>query len=210
MSLSSSDFDHLSPQQKRQLLSALLQKRSSQPKDRPLSVGQERLYRLADLNPDVPLYNVAVAYRLSGRLDVNAMEQAVRRIGERHETLRTTFPLVGNKPVQRIEPAQSRSDIFLKIDLDTVPELDRRQRADQEIQREITRAINLAQAPLWRVALLRLSEHEHIVVLTMHHIITDGWSFDLFLKELTGLYAGLQAGRRWLARCSHDPIFRIR
>jgi thioesterase domain-containing protein len=188
LNLSADDLSGLSAQQKRQLLAELLQKRSSQPKDRPLSIGQERLYRLSQLNPGVPLYNVAVAYRLLGPIKIEAIEQAVSRILERHEILRTTFPVVDGKPVQRIAPAQAHPDAFLRVDLGAAPEADRSQRANQVIESEITQNIELAEAPLWRLALIRLGDREHMLVLTMHHIVTDGWSFDLFLKELATLY----------------------
>ena len=194
LNLPASNFEQLSAQQKRQLLAELLQKRSSQPKDRPLSLGQERLFRLACLKPDVPIYNVAVAYRLKGQLAVRAIEQAVRSIERRHDILRTTFPLIDGKPVQHIVPTQDHSDAFLQINLDAVPEPERSQRISQAIESEVTRIIDLAQAPLWRVALLRLGEDAHILVLTMHHIITDGWSFDVLLKELTALYRAFRQG----------------
>ena len=186
--------DQLSAQQKRALLAELLQKRSSQPKDRPLSAGQERLYRLVRLNPHVPLYNVAVTYRLSGPLNVKAMERAVRQIQERHEILRTTFPPVDGEPIQRIATAQTRSDIFVTIDLSTAPQVNQSERVGRVIQSEITRAIDLALGPLWRVALIRVSEREHILVLTMHHIVSDGWSFDLFLREFGALYRSFDSG----------------
>jgi thioesterase domain-containing protein len=173
------------------MLAELLQKRAAQPKDRPLSVGQERLYRLARLNPDVPLYNVAVAYRLKGLLNVRALEQAVRGIEERHEILRTSFPLVDGKPIQRIAPLETRGDVFHQIDL----QVSDGDCAEQAIQSEIMRAMDLARDTLWRLALIRLSEQEYILVLTMHHIITDGWSFDLFLKELSALYRAFDQGQ---------------
>ena len=164
----------------------------TQPKERPLSVGQERLYRLARLDPIEPLYNVAVAYRLKGPLNVYAFEQAVRGIEQRHEILRTTFPFVDGDPVQHIAPPQTQGDVFCAIDLHGADaEADRMGR---EIQREITRAMDLTKDALWRVALLRLSEQESVTVLTMHHIVTDGWSFDLFLKELSERYRAFDRG----------------
>ena len=152
MNLSPGGLGELSAQQKRQLLTELLQKRSSQPKDRPLSVGQERLCRLVLLTR-TPLYNVAVAYRLLGSLNIKAMEQAVRRIEARHETLRTTFPLADGEPIQRIAPAQTRSDEIPSIDLQSTSQVDRAKRANAIIESEITRVIDLAQAPLgaWRL-----------------------------------------------------------
>lgn len=188
MRTSSADVGQLSAQQKRALLEQMLLQRASQPKDRPLSIGQERLYRLVRLDPDVPLYNVAVAYRLGGPLDLRAMEQAVHRIEDRHEILRTTFPLVEGEPVQHIA-ARGRPDVFARIDLHGMAADEPSSPVQQAIEAEATRAIDLAQGPLWRVALLRLGTDEHILVLTMHHIVTDGWSFELFLKELSSLYA---------------------
>jgi thioesterase domain-containing protein len=156
-------------------------------------LGQERLHQLARLTP-VPLYNVAVAYQLQGRLNAKAIEQAVRCIEERHDVLRTTFVLAEGKPVQRIAPAQTLSDTFLRVDLGVAPEANQSERVDEAVKTEITRAIDLAQGPLWRATLLSLSEREHVLVLTMHHIVTDGWSFGLFLKELGILYGAFEHG----------------
>lgn len=182
------DFNKLAVAQKRQLLTELLQKGLLQPKDRPVSTGQERLHRLAALYPDVPLYNLAVAYRIEGRLDIAAMETAVRRIAERHEILRTTFPLVDGKPVQRIAPPQNSFAVFVRFDLGAAADAERPQRVAEVIKGEVSRIMDLVEAAPWRVALLRLAEQEHVLVLTMHHIVTDGWSVELFLKELGVLY----------------------
>lgn len=192
LKMSDSNLEKLTAQEKRRLLADLLQKRATQPKERPLSVGQERLYRLARLDPVEPVYNVAVAYRLKGPLNLHALEQAVRGVEQRHEILRTTFPLVDGDPVQRIAPSQTRGDVFRVIDVhgDDIES----DRLEREVQREITRAMDLSRDALWRLALIRLSEQESVMVLTMHHIVTDGWSFDLFLKELSELYRVFDRG----------------
>lgn len=166
--------------EKRRKLAEMLRKRAAAPKDMPLSVGQERLYRLARLNPDVPLYNVAVAYRLRGPLDADALARAVRAVEARHEILRTTFPTVDGAPVQRIAPGGA--DIFAQADIAAGD-------IDAVIGREVGRNFDLAAGPLWRAALLRIGAEDHVVTLTMHHIVTDGWSFEIFLKELRGFYA---------------------
>lgn len=187
------DLDNLAAERKRQLLAALLKKGLSQPKDRRVSTGQERLHRLAALYPDVPLYNVAVAYRITGRLDVEATEQAVRRIAARHDILRTTFPVVDAKPVQRIAPVQTDLPLVVHYDLSDAPDAERPGRLARALASEVTRAMDLVAAPPWRVALLRLAEQEHVLVLTMHHLVTDGWSIAVFLKELGGLYRAVGA-----------------
>jgi thioesterase domain-containing protein len=166
--------------EKRRKLAEMLRKRAAAPKDMPLSVGQERLYRLARLNPDVPLYNVAVAYQLRGPLDADAFARAVRSVEARHEILRTTFPTVDGAPVQRITPGGSR--IFAQADVAA-------DGIDAAIGREIGQSFDLATGPLWRAALLRVGVEDHVLTLTMHHIVTDGWSYEIFLKELRGFYA---------------------
>jgi thioesterase domain-containing protein len=173
--------------EKRRKLAEMLRKRAASPKDAPLSVGQERLYRLARLNPDVPLYNVATAYRLHGPLDADALERAVRRIEARHEILRTTFPVSGGAPVQRIAPAGTLGAVFARADIAV-------EDVDAAITQEISRQFDLAEGPLWRLAVLRIGPDDHVLTLTMHHIVTDGWSYELFGKELTAFFAAETQG----------------
>ena len=182
-------------QRKCQMLAEMLRKRALDPKDRPLSVGQERIYRLARLNPDVPLYNVAVAYRLTGPVDAAALERAARAVEARHETLRTTFPTVDGAPVQRIAPASPDTAIFRQADVAAVD-------IDAAVTAEIAQVFDLAAGPLWRLSLLWVGEGDHVLTPTMHHIITDGWSFDLFLKELAAFYGAAGQG----ANTAPDPL----
>jgi thioesterase domain-containing protein/acyl carrier protein len=169
--------------EKRRKLAALLARRSEGPKDRPLSIGQERLHRLASLHPDQPFYNVACAHRLSGPLDVTAVDWAVRAIERRHEVLRTTFPLVDGAPVQRIAPVGTMGAVFRAADLAGAPEA----AVEAEIRGEIAQSMDLEAGPLWRVALLAVGKNSHVLTLTMHHIVSDGWSFELLLRELGAL-----------------------
>jgi thioesterase domain-containing protein len=181
--------------EKRRKLAEMLRKRAASPKDAPLSVGQERLYRLARLNPDVPLYNVATAYRLHGPLDADALDRAVRRIEARHEILRTTFPVSGGAPVQRIAPAGTLGAVFARADIAA-------EDVDAAIKQEISRQFDLAEGPLWRLAVLRIGPDDHVLTLTMHHIVTDGWSYELFGKELTAFFAAETQG----ANAAPEPL----
>ncbi len=171
---------------RRRRLEALLRQRAAVRQDPPLSIGQERLYRLTRMNPDAPLYNVAVAYRLRGPLDAQALDRAVRRIAERHDILRTHFPTVDGRPVQRIA-AQPPEGLVLRRDLG----------ADEiasAVAAEAAQRFDLATGPLWRVGLFRIGPEDHVLTLVMHHIITDGWSFVLILNELGALAAAHAGG----------------
>ena len=94
----------LSPEERRRLLAQMLQEKASRPIERPLSLGQERIRLMTRLDPDSPLYNIAVAYRLHGPLDLAALEQGVRRIAGRHEMLRATFPAEDDRPIELVGP----------------------------------------------------------------------------------------------------------
>lgn len=182
------DTDRHATEKKRQQLAELLKKRAAQTaQDWPLSLGQERIYRLTQLTPDAPLYNVACAYRLTGTLDAAKLEAAVRRIETRHDILRTTFPTVGETPVQRVAPPcpDPGAGTFRRIDTEDT---------EAAITGEISRLLDLETGPLWRVALIREDDESHVLVLTMHHIVTDGWSFELFLRELAALYGAAVEG----------------
>jgi thioesterase domain-containing protein len=181
--------------EKRRKLAEMLRQRAAAPKDASLSLGQERLYRLARLNPDVPLYNVATAYRVRGALDVDALDRAVRRIEARHEILRTTFPAVDGAPVQRIAPTGTRGAVVARIDIAA-------QDIDAAVTREISLRFDLAEGPLWRLAVLRVGPDDHVLTLTMHHIVTDGWSYELIAKELAAFYAAEGQG----ANAAPDPL----
>jgi thioesterase domain-containing protein len=181
--------------EKRRKLAEMLRQRAAAPKDASLSLGQERLYRLARLNPDVPLYNVATAYRVRGALDSDALERTVRRIEARHEILRTVFPAVDGAPVQRIAPTGTRGAVVARIDIDA-------EDIDAAVTREISQRFDLVEGPLWRLAVLRVGPDDHVLTLTMHHIVTDGWSYELITKELAAFYAAEGQG----ANAAPDPL----
>ncbi|HJT67992.1 MAG TPA: amino acid adenylation domain-containing protein, partial [Pyrinomonadaceae bacterium] len=152
----------------------------------PLSFAQERLWFLNQLDQDSGFYNVPGAFKLTGALDVPGLEQAFAALTLRHEVLRTTFSVVDGKPVQVISPAPAVK--FTTFNLAHLSAQDR----DAEIQRlgfaEAREPFDLERGPLLRVKVLRLSETEHIVFVTIHHIVSDGWSLGILLKELAALY----------------------
>jgi acyl carrier protein len=147
-----------------------------------LSFAQERLWVFEQLEPDTGAYNIPRVLRLDGPLDAIALEKSVNTIVERHEVLRTSFHDVNGKPVLSI--AKSLTLEIPLIDLSTQP-----QDARNERIRELTaRPFDLTRAPLLRLALIRLGEYEHILVMTMHHLICDAWSIGVFMRELVECY----------------------
>jgi amino acid adenylation domain-containing protein len=158
----------------------------------PLSFAQARLWLLEQLNPDSSIYNMPAAVHLLGELNVEALERSINEIICRHEVLRTTFVLVDGQPLQVIAP-----QVQLKIpvvDLQNLPKAER----EEEIQRlsaeEFQIPFDFTQAPLLRCKLLYLGEQEHILLFAIHHIVFDGWSTDIFIRELAAIYTAFVAG----------------
>jgi amino acid adenylation domain-containing protein len=151
----------------------------------PLSFAQQRLWFLNQFQPESPFYNVAYATQISGALDVAALTRALDTIVARHEALRTVFDTVDDEPVQRILATQPLS--LKSIDLSS-SETDRMEAARKLLREEAERHFDLEQGPLFRPMLIRLDETEHILLLCIHHIVSDGWSFAVLLRELRVLY----------------------
>ena len=152
----------------------------------PLSFAQQRLWYVDQLQPGGHTYNIAIAVRIKGPLDVVALEQSFNQIVERHEAMRTTFPSVDGRPLQLIEPARQ---VRLKIvDLSGSAPAERESETLRLAEEEAERSFDLARGPLFRISLLRLEKLEHVLLLTMHHIISDGWSMGLFIREMALLY----------------------
>jgi amino acid adenylation domain-containing protein len=159
----------------------------------PLSFAQQRLWFLSELEPGSAFYNVPTAVRLSGSLDVAALGRAIQKVVTRHEVLRTRFEVVDGRPIQVIEDVGS---VPLKVeDLSGLEEEEREQAAKRLAGEEARRPFDLRRGPLLRVKLLRLAEDEHVVLLTMHHIISDGWSQGVLVKEFASLYSAYREGR---------------
>ena len=159
----------------------------------PLSYAQQRLWFLDQLEPGGAAYNLSIAFRLTGVLDVTALEKSLDAIVRRHEILRTIFPAKDGRPVQVIVPALPLT--LLVVDLRGIPDNIREAEVQRRATAEIRQSFDLAQGPLWSVKLLRLADEEHVFLLSMHHIIFDGWSFDVFFRELTALYTAFSTGK---------------
>jgi hypothetical protein len=157
----------------------------------PPSFAQQRLWVLDRLLPTGSVYNVGKVYRLRGELKVEALRTALDDLVERHESLRTRFEFEESGPVQRIA-AQQR--IALEVEELGGLGAERKAEARRRAQAEAAAPFDLARGPLIRVRLLRLAEREHWLLLTLHHIITDGWSSGVLVRELTELYGTRSRG----------------
>ncbi|RKG95647.1 non-ribosomal peptide synthetase, partial [Corallococcus sp. CA053C] len=159
----------------------------------PLSFAQQRLWLIDQLEPDSPLYNMPVAVRLDGALRTDVLERALQEVMRRHDALRTTFAQVDGEPVQIIHP-----EVVLPlglVDLTGVEATQREAEARVRMEQEMRRPFDLRTGPLVRTLLFKLDEHEHILVVNMHHIISDGWSLGVLVREVSALYAAFADGR---------------
>ncbi len=157
-----------------------------------LSWAQERLWFLNQLEGASATYNIPGAFRLTGDLDIKALQQALAEIVRRHEVLRTSFTTVNGQPVQVID---SIATINIKVvDLPQLPDAEGEQHLQQLVQQEAHTPFDLEIAPLIRSSLLRLSATEYVLLITMHHIVSDGWSIGVFSSELSALYQAFSRG----------------
>ncbi len=152
----------------------------------PASFAQERLWFLDQLEPGRASYNIPAAVSLVGRLDVTALGQALSEVVRRHEVLRTT--LVADKGIPRQVIAASVGLTLELEDLSGLPEGERQTHAADRIREEAQRPFDLARGPLIRARLLQLGQQEYIAVMIMHHAISDGWSIDVLIREVSALY----------------------
>ncbi|HEY0604300.1 MAG TPA: condensation domain-containing protein, partial [Herpetosiphonaceae bacterium] len=159
----------------------------------PLSFGQQRLWFIDQLEPNSPLYNLHLALSLEGPLDVPILAQALGQVIGRHEVLRTTFTVVQDQPVQVIGavPAQP----LTIVDLTHCAPQDQQAAIQRHRSAERLQPFDLARGPLLRVALLKLSRQEHVLLVTLHHIIADRWSIAILLREWIAIYTSLREGR---------------
>jgi len=153
----------------------------------PLSFAQQRLWFLDQFEPNSAFYNIPSAVRLIGDLDEAALRRALNEIVRRHESLRTHFVAADGEPLQVIA---DQLDLPIPLtDLSHLPAPEREARARQLTQKDAQTPFNLATGPLIRAALLRLEASEHIVLFTMHHIVSDGWSIGVLVNEFAAIYS---------------------
>lgn len=198
------DIESLTPQQ-RAALEQLAKKagitlpepaiepRSSQTDSVPLSYAQQRLWFLDQLEPGSVVYNLPAALRLSGPLDVVALRNGLNEIVRRHEALRTSFAAVDGEPIQIIH-AESTLPLPV-VPLAHLAETERAAEVQRLASEEALRSFDLTQAPLLRATLLQLGDREHVILFTMHHIVSDGWSLGVLVRELIALYEAFSANR---------------
>ncbi|BAY34377.1 AMP-dependent synthetase and ligase [Nostoc carneum NIES-2107] len=156
----------------------------------PLCLAQERLWFLEQLEPGNPFYNVAIAIQLDGTLNVAILQQSLNEIVQRHESLRTSFTSVVGQPVQIIHPS-----LEVKLAIADCTHLDDATSREKLILGETQKPFDLSQAPLLRAKLLCLTDNQHLLLLTMHHIISDGWSVGVLIQELATVYQAFIAGK---------------
>ncbi|MDX1935260.1 MAG: condensation domain-containing protein [Capsulimonadales bacterium] len=161
----------------------------------PASVSQQRFWALEQFQPGNPALNMPLALRLRGRVDVPALQRALQEVVLRHETLRTTFVSVDGKLMQAIAPERTM-DLAL-TDLTDVPEAEREARAEEVTHREAAQPLSTEKGPLFVARLVKIAEDHHILLLTLHHIICDGWSNGVLVHEIGTLYTAFVTG--------HDP-----
>ncbi|MFL5384881.1 MAG: amino acid adenylation domain-containing protein, partial [Longimicrobiaceae bacterium] len=159
----------------------------------PLSHAQRQLWVLERMQPGTAAYAVARPLQIHGPLDTAALERALDALRARHETLRTTFAEREGGPVQRIHPPLP---VPLPVDdLSSLPEEAREAEVRRRVDADANTGFDLEAGPVFRARLLRLAEDEHVLLLCMHHVVTDGWSLGVLQRELGALYAAFARGR---------------
>ncbi len=185
-----SSTKHLTPEEKQALVKELLRKKARQHQDFPVSFAQERLWFLDQLEPGSTAYTIAFALHITGALDVAALERSFAWLIARHEVLRTTFPAVDSRPVQRVAPAPATYPLAIDVqpgaDLAAVRAL---------LDAAVAAPFDLANGPLLRVQLVQRSATDWALLLVLHHAITDGWSTGVLVRDLLHAYQAFQAGR---------------
>jgi len=161
----------------------------------PLSFPQERLWFLDQLAPGSSAYNIPMAFRMVGSLNVSALEQSLNEILQRHEALRTSFAIIDGRPMQVI--ASEKMMTISVVDLRELPEAEREAQTWQLVTEETVRPFDLSRGPLLRAALFLLSKDEHVLLLNAHHIVFDGWSAGVLFQELSVLYEAFVTGKPW-------------
>ncbi len=166
--------------------------RAPRDRDLELSFAQERLWFLHQLDPESEVYNVPSAVRLGGKLDVAALRQALAGVVRRHEVLRTTFASVDGKAVQIVH--EDGTVELPVVEWPTLRPSEREREARREASAEARKPFDLARGPLFRARLLVLDAEDHVLLITLHHIVSDGWTRGILNRELVELYRAALAG----------------
>ena len=171
----------------------------SRDQELPLSFGQQRLWFLDQWEPGSPYYNIPTAVRIHGRLNINVMVQTLNEIVRRHEVLRTSFSVVDGRPILTISDHVEFP--WRMVDLSNLPVEEREKQASLVAEEEACWSFNLATGPLFRACLIQISSDgksgadDYLCILTMHHIVSDGWSTNVLVREMAALYPAFLEGR---------------
>jgi alpha-ketoglutarate-dependent taurine dioxygenase len=187
----SENINTFSPE-KRALLALLLQNKGGKFNSFPLSFAQQRMWFIDQVEPGKSSYNVPLARRLKGKLDTLALARSLTEITRRHESLRTTFTAPDGRPLQTV--SAPRPLPLPLTDLSHLPTAEREPEARRLAAEEAQRPFDLTAGPLFRARLLRLEEDDHVLLLTLHHIVSDGRSLGILLGELSALYGAYTRG----------------
>ena len=160
----------------------------------PLSYAQERLWFLDKLVPGSAAYNIVVGIRMRGRLDSDALEQSVRWVAERHQVLRASFPSREGRPVQELLPVDAIR--LERVELPPGSVATREVEARDRLRAEAQRSFDLERGPLFRALLLGMGDEDQILLLVMHHAVSDGWSMTIAAREITMAYHSFARGER--------------
>jgi amino acid adenylation domain-containing protein len=159
----------------------------------PASFAQQRLWFIDQLEPNLPTYNVSGAARIRASLDAGILKKSFQEIVDRHETLRTTFMAEGGEPQQVI---WEKSEVELPLsDLRSLPPEQREAEARRQVEEDVRRPFDLVRGPLLRLRLFQLDEQDHVVLMNVHHIVSDAWSLGVLMRELSALYTAFSAGK---------------
>lgn len=192
--MTAEQIDRLTPAQKRELLTRRLAA-GGRPRYRefPLSFAQQRLWLLDQLMPGSAAYNIPTAVRLQGPLNLAAWRTCLDELVQRHQSLRTTFTVRGQQPVQRV--AERGSVTIEVVDCLAAPAPDRMEHVMELARAAVAQPFDLETGPLLRVTFYRIAPDDHVLLIWMHHIIADLWSMSIAIQELVALYPEVQAGR---------------
>ena len=185
------DKTDLLPAEKRALLAELLRQKADRKRQVPVSFAQQRLWFLDQLEPGNASFNISRAVRVKGQLDLEALRQALNAIIARHESLRTNFTSIDDEPMQVIAPTR---EIEIRL-VDLSSEVDRENEARRLASEESQRVFNIAHDQLLRIVLFRLDDEDQVLLLVMHHIVSDGWSMGVLFRELEALYEAFAESR---------------
>jgi thioesterase domain-containing protein len=178
--------------EKRAFLAEILKQQMSQARQTPLARGEERIWRVLQLEPNSAVYNLGFAYELKGPLDVDALEKALHTLTHRHDALRTSYVVIQGVPTRVIRPEVEVR--FVRVDLSSISEADFSLESHRLAIEASRSQFDLAQAPLWRFTLLERSKSDKVFLINTHHIISDRWSVGILVHELALEYTALVHG----------------